>query len=95
MPADDGGQPLHSVSPGSRESSDITVVSGPSEAGLNNASYLYARDLLREGEIILPKGSKLVAQLRSVKFESLPGGRIRSSYRGDWMPVTPTWSRPG
>ena len=55
----------------------ISVVSGPQGAGAKESSFLYVRDLLREGKLVLPADPKLIGQLKSVLAVPQPGGGLR------------------
>lgn len=56
--------------------SGVSVVSAPSGPGAKEQSFLYVRDLLREGLLVL-QDVRLIAQLKSVLGIPQPGGGIR------------------
>ena len=56
---------------------NMQVAAGPSVTGEKNNSYLYLRDLLREGLIKLPNDPRLINQLKSTMGVSQSGGGFR------------------
>jgi hypothetical protein len=55
----------------------MQVVRSPVAAKDISSAFVYLRDLLREGLLVLPPDPRLVGQLKSVLSVPMPGGRIK------------------
>lgn len=56
----------------------MTVVQAPTNATEQSDADVYVRDLLRQGQVLLPNDPRLVGQLKSVLAKPMPGGTIRA-----------------
>lgn len=54
----------------------IELILGPVSAGERERSFVYVRELLREGKLLIPENPGLISQLKSVLCAAKPGGGL-------------------